>query len=111
MTAPGRPSRKTVLAIMTQPHSSPRNRLGRGLRWNPGYEAGDPDPVARPVTTEQAEGCTVPTAISDSDDDAESWAREMVRGLPPMSRADVEGLTFIRALIDDDPVMTEAAFA
>lgn len=38
-------------------------------------------------------------AEHDEDDEREAWARDMVRGLPPMSRPDTEGLECIRRLI------------
>lgn len=41
-------------------------------------------------------------AAGAEEQDDEAWARGMVRGLSPMSQADVEGLECIRGLIDGD---------
>lgn len=44
------------------------------------------------------QGSTVPAGTTDHENDDHSWAKEMVRGLPPMRYPDVEGLVCLRKM-------------
>lgn len=57
----------------------------------------DPAPVISPPAS-AIQGSTVPAGTTDHDKDDHSWAKEMVRGLPPMRYPDVEGLVCLRKM-------------